>query len=340
MIQATPDLNEQLVRELMDRARTTPTDLQAPQGLREYDWQAPHRFNPRQIERFGRFYRNLAHELGQTMTRVMREEVTFQALGMSEHYGRSLRPAEGRNELFALLSDPNEEDIIGEMVFETVNTLSWVGRLLGSGKFQGQARDRLSPLESELIFELSLGMVKTVNDVCAELEGPQVRQRPELFEGTNPLVEDAEEEFVRFDFACTTDPDNAVVSLVLRTNQVAPLVGMDIQEAQAGRDQLKRDILWHLEQVRLRGEVQLGKVDVPIRALLDLAPGDVLLIHQKAVDPVELVVQGQAYMKGYPVRCSGRYGLFIVEAETLEDDIAAAEANKKPKKPANKADKG
>jgi flagellar motor switch protein FliN/FliY len=58
-----------------------------------------------------------------------------------------------------------------------------------------------------------------------------------------------------------------------------------------------------------KAEVLLGQADLPLGSLMDLSPGQVLELDNRAHQPLDLVVNGALVAKGEIVIMDDRYGL-------------------------------
>jgi flagellar motor switch protein FliN/FliY len=65
--------------------------------------------------------------------------------------------------------------------------------------------------------------------------------------------------------------------------------------------------------VKVRVTVQLGTADLPMREIVELAPGSIVQLHQEAKDPVGLFVNGKLVAYGEVVVVEDHFGIKITE---------------------------
>jgi len=65
--------------------------------------------------------------------------------------------------------------------------------------------------------------------------------------------------------------------------------------------------------VKVNVTVQLGCADLPMKELVELAPGSVIQLHQQAKDPVGLFVNGKLVAYGEVVVVEDHFGIKITE---------------------------
>jgi len=84
-------------------------------------------------------------------------------------------------------------------------------------------------------------------------------------------------------------------------------------------DQLEVDTRWvkrlreRLVEARVEVVSRLGTGQIPVKALMSLKPGDVLVLQQNADDPLEIHVEGVLKFRGRPGISGGNYALQIQE---------------------------
>ena len=66
--------------------------------------------------------------------------------------------------------------------------------------------------------------------------------------------------------------------------------------------------------VNVRLSLEIGRVQMPIRELLKLAPGSIVEIDRPAGDPLDVLVNGRLVAHGEVVMVNDRYGVRITEA--------------------------
>ena len=66
--------------------------------------------------------------------------------------------------------------------------------------------------------------------------------------------------------------------------------------------------------VNVRLSLEIGRVQMPIRELLKLAPGSIVEIDRPAGDPLDVLVNGRLVAHGEVVMVNDRYGVRFTEA--------------------------
>ena len=66
--------------------------------------------------------------------------------------------------------------------------------------------------------------------------------------------------------------------------------------------------------VNVRLSLEIGRVQIPIRELLKLAPGSIVEIDRPAGDPLDVLVNGRLVAHGEVVMVNDRYGVRFTDA--------------------------
>ncbi len=83
--------------------------------------------------------------------------------------------------------------------------------------------------------------------------------------------------------------------------------------SQRGDDRVARMLAHEIEQVRVDVRGILGRTRITLSRLLDLAPGETLLLDRDEASPVPIVVQGRTKLLGTPTVSGGAIALRIGE---------------------------
>ena len=89
--------------------------------------------------------------------------------------------------------------------------------------------------------------------------------------------------------------------------------GLNPPDNAPGSDPYSAPDLGRLMDVRLQLTVELGQTRLPIRDLLQLQPGAVLVLDAVAGEPVNLLANGTVIAKGEIVVVNDKFGLRVTE---------------------------
>ncbi|HWF66060.1 MAG TPA: FliM/FliN family flagellar motor C-terminal domain-containing protein [Acidobacteriaceae bacterium] len=83
-----------------------------------------------------------------------------------------------------------------------------------------------------------------------------------------------------------------------------------VQERPTGRKSRRLDLLLDIE---LEATLRFGALELPLREVLELGPGDVLPLDRHVREPVDLVVGDRIVARGEVVLVGGNFGLHVTE---------------------------
>ena len=84
------------------------------------------------------------------------------------------------------------------------------------------------------------------------------------------------------------------------------------------------DLFGNLEMVkdvRLQVTVELGRVDLPLKQVVQLADGSVVKLDRQAGEPVDLMVAGRVIARGEVVVIGNHFGIKITQIIRDEQDV-------------------
>ena len=318
------------VQMLLEAVRNAPTSVQEYPNTREFDWTEPTRFVGDSMDALRDFTVKAARRIGDLMTCLLGSIVAFDEPELTQFYGAEARRivAESSDYIMPLYRGGRE---VGVITLPTRCAVSWVQKLLGGGAKSAPEERDLSNLESEILLECVDTILAAVNEFfnageAAEISrGVAVRRKYEI-------AADKAETYVLIHLP-NKDPESAESLQMLLPGEVLDQpAGLKTQlSLKTGSLSDADKMLFHVHSMPTEGRAILGDVELPMRAIMSLEPGDVLLTGRRVNQPIELMVEEIPLMAGYPVRSEWNYGLLVTarrgEEVAEEDDSSANGAN-------------
>lgn len=276
----------------------------------DFDFARPRGFTTEKLGRLLELGERLAVEIGKELDELLHDSVEIHARPLTQYYGPQLaeRLSQQKGYGAALLS---EGKVCGYIWLSASGATSWVAKLLGAGEDGGGAERELSGLESTLLQDILASLVKAVAGQLPTFKG--LTHDAQILRELPSAGETDAREFCEFAMAAETDTP-PTVALLLHTSNVVALV--EPPAAKRAPEENRKDLQKHLERVSMRGEVWLGHASVPVRDLISLEAGDVLLLNRLVGENVQLMVQGRTIASGQPARSDGNYAFQVVSRAT------------------------
>ncbi len=314
----------------------------------DYDWKSPSLFMPAQQRQMVDVLARAAGEMSSSLTNLFQSPARMTVTGWSQHFmGKIEMASKGWKAYCTPLLD-GEDNRIGFVMLQPELAYNWVGKLLGGMSISRDDRD-LSDLEATLVQDAVGEVVKSFSRSLEHFEA-----NPITFSGDSVVLNDYRlpgeriDEFIRVDFrfrlpkVLEDEEGNAVevvadedeegalepegenisgqtVSLTMKVDVLAPTVGLSlakdhVQPSEKQQSHVQRLLM----DVPIRVQAVLGEAQLPLRKILAVEVGDVLVIDQKAALPINARVSDTNVLMGYPVTSGGRYALQTV---TVAGDI-------------------
>lgn len=114
-----------------------------------------------------------------------------------------------------------------------------------------------------------------------------------------------------FDLAAVIPQPRSALAMGPEATDLPPLAKPELAELGAGTTAGEQRDLRLLSEVQVELAVELGRVKLPLRDLLSLAPGAVLELDRAADAPVDVLVNGCLVARGEVVVIDGEFGVRI-----------------------------
>jgi flagellar motor switch protein FliM len=207
--------------------------------------------------------------------------------------------------------------------------LAWVAQLLGDADAARDPNRALSSLEESLLSDLVTAVLEAFlapwralqnmgSPNAKERVGEPLRPAGPCTKGQPNLQFERSEEVARIVFAVqSAEPgESAEIAFVLPCSRLAALAGKTTPAAppKVSPQELSRALMEHLQEVPVTLQATLASTTLTFQEILDLGPGDILLLDQSIDGLAELSLDGRVAFRGRPARAQGRYAVVVVES--------------------------
>ncbi|MCC6403030.1 MAG: flagellar motor switch protein FliN [Fimbriimonadaceae bacterium] len=216
------------------------------------------------------------------------------------------------------LLEPDQDSLLQEVASSAVvATISLTG--LGTGIFcipeASCAAFALAPSPeawSEILEAIAKGVCAGLSDPSGDspslgkvtVTGP-LGSLPDEFRADGPTI--------RLIAKATGENGSGTVSLILDAASCATICGEDAEPPARKTMEGVTSDLGLLFDVPLELSVEIGRVKIPVRDVVDLGPGSIVEIDKAAGEPVEVLLNGHLVAKGEVVVIDDNFGVRITE---------------------------
>lgn len=306
-------LDREVVRRLLTAAAATAAaPAGADAGAADYDWKVPRRYAPDQVAKLAAFAGQAATKLSDALFTLLRDQTVLAAADVSLHYGSEAGQAVSASTDYAVEVSVEGLDARGVVLLRPQRAVGWMEKLLGGSADQADAEQELSSLEKAILADMVAALVAGLSEASRAGGGKALRVAGEPRRGDYRLPCKHADEFVRMPFA--DEPDQPAVTFLIPAEAMDAVAGRAAEEPPPP-EQLQHRLHNHLESVPVTVTAELGRTKVPMRDIMTIEPGDVLLMHKTIGDPIALCVDGRTVLAGFVVRCEGRYAVQVAPTD-------------------------
>lgn len=310
-------LGKAKIRQLLAAVGSAPAAEEAIGDATPYDWRDPHCLNADQLNRLAAVMSQTAVKLGDVFSRFFNRDFDVSPTAVTQHFAGDLRRSFDPDGNYCLMFGPEGGPSCGFLAISPQTTTGWVSRLLGDNEAAGDADRPLSTFEESLLSDL----VAAVIEVFLASLRPHETLVPDgrLSKGQPSIQFERTEGVSRIAFRIKEADKDEVsdITFLLSCSRLAALVGKPPAAAPRTTPQeLSQMLMEHLQQMPVTVTTRLATAKIGFQEVLDLTPGDVLLLDKPIQEMVELAIEGRVAFRGRAAQSEGRYAVLIRESST------------------------
>ncbi|MEN6576840.1 MAG: FliM/FliN family flagellar motor switch protein [Phycisphaerales bacterium] len=309
-------LGKARIQQLLAAVGSVPAQDRATGDVIEYNWRDPHWLNADQINRLAAIMSQVAAKLSNVFTRSFSRKFEVSPTAVTQHFANDLPRLIETNRVQCLPFGPDDRSPCGFIAISSQTTRDWVTRLLGDTESAGDADRPFSSLEESLLSDL---VAAVLDAFLASLRPHEtLRSSGQLAKGPPVIHFEPTEEICRVVFqvkeADKGDPSD--ITFLLSCSRLAALLGKTpAPTPRTTPQELSRTLLEHLQQMPVTVTARLATATVGFQEILNLGPGDILLLDKPIHEMVELVIEGRTAFRGRPTRSNGQYAVLVRESQ-------------------------
>lgn len=309
------NLNRARLHRLLAAVGSTPVPVDATSPAERYDWRDPHYFNDDQRNRLAALMSQVAAVLAERCAHFFNSEFNVVPTSVTQHFAVDLSRHVDLERGFSLTVSPDEKPPCGFVAIGAAVAMDWVTQLLGDSDSDADPNRILSSLEESLLSNLLGAMADAFVGALRPHQDLKPADRASrgpaavTFEPTDPICK------IVFQIGRAQAESSAEAVFILSGPVLAPVVGKTIPtKTKTSQDELARLLMEHVHRMPVSITAHLGSMRLSFEEVLDLSPGDVLLIDKPLDEPVDLAIHGQVVFRGRPAQSGGQYAVFITES--------------------------
>ena len=307
-------LNRVRLHRLLAAVGSTPVPAEATSEAALYDWRDPHYFNEDQRNRLAAIMSQVAAVLSERCVHFFSSEFQVVPASITQHFAADVARQGNAEQSFSLTFGAAQKPPCGFLAIGADVALDWVTRLLGDSESDQDPNRPLSSLEESLLSDLAGAMTEAFLDSLRpqqDLHATGQVSRGAVavsFEPTDPICR------IVFRIGRAEAETASEVTFIVGGPTLAPVLGKSVPaKANAKQEELSRLLMEHVHQMPMTICARLASIRLSFAEVLNLAPGDVLLLDKDLDEPVDLILHNETVFRGRPARRDGRYAVLITE---------------------------
>ncbi len=308
------NLSKEKIHQLLIAVGSGPLEDTTGIKATEYNWNRPHYFDRKQLNRLDDFTKKVARSMSVKFVDFCHSEFDVSVASTAQHFAAELvdqAMESGQNDYY-LAFDSDLDLPCGLISIPTQTAFIWATQLLGDpeSEVEDSGRD-LSLLEESLLLDLLSALIKAFSQNKWDFQPDKNIARrlfPIELKGTEEICK------ITFDVKKADQEKGTEVYIMLRCNKLESVVGK-AEEAVGSfsADDISKAILGHMQKMPVFITAQLASTALTLKEIMSLEVGDILLLDKKVNEPIELITSGRTALLGQPARLSGKNAVVITE---------------------------
>jgi flagellar motor switch protein FliM len=310
---ASKQAGRQRLRQLLASAGQAGSQPPAEVQVTEYNWRQPHHFSSEHLKKLGQFTERAA-EILEKRLRGFSGDVKVKAAAASQHFGSELMGAtvQPAQESYCLGFEDGQKNRVGFVAITSEAALGWVSQLLGGAQSEQEQTKGLSALEESLVIDVCCAVISAVSEASKSCGGGALQRSGELVRGDCPMVLSPTDELFKTGFEVKRDDCTSEVTVLFLCRALKAVTGAALRKGgEISPQEAAKRMTGHLQDVGVHIQVRLGSASVPLEQIMELQPGDIVLLDKCVDELVDVLAEGKRLFWGRPAWSLGKYAVVI-----------------------------
>ena len=302
---------QQLLADAGPRKQQDSSQIQAV----EHNWHRPHYFSVTQLKKLDDFTKKLTATIAEKFVALCRSSFNVKIVSIIQHFAEELIAPTLGNKLqdYYIVFGADPAKPCGLVGIPPQTAAIWVTQLLGGTETGKEESRNLSQLEESFLLDSASAIVEAFS---SSHNAFKFRPAKNFIRGAIPLELRGIEEVCKITFSVErTEPKSTSEAYILMPcKEFEPAVRYVTQpSAKFSAEDISKAITEHLRKMSVSVTARFAGTTFVFGELLNLQPGDILLLDKKITDPVELLVEGRTLFRGLPAKSAGKQAVIVTE---------------------------
>jgi flagellar motor switch protein FliM len=292
----------------------TQDPVPAPEAT-PYDWRDPHYFNTDQRTRLTQALGQVAARMAEIFSRSRGSPVEVAFGALTQHFaGDWCRHAELDHD-YCLTFAPDKGPSSGFVSISPQTAMTWVTWLLGDSDSARDPNQAFSSLEESLLSDL---LTAVLDAFLTPLRATgNLRPTGAMCKGQPSIQFELTEEVCRATFKVKSPDTDKVseIAFLLPCSRLAALAGKTVAATppRMSPQELSKILMEHVQEMPVTVQATLVSTTLRFQEILELGPGDILLLDKPVDGLADLIINGRPAYHGRPARSQGQHAIVILD---------------------------
>ncbi len=306
-------LTREKLQRLIDQARHLVAPAESEVQAADFDFTQSHHFGPKHLSLFESFAKKLEFQIQRTFETLCQGEFEIRTDSTSQHYAVALaeRVKTQQKKDYFLPFSIDQQPLSGFLSCTPTTAMALVGYILRDADFDNQQRD-LSELEESILLDVTTAIGEAINTAFHLASGPALQWNNRFVVGDWPLQCVGLEDLFSIDLSITGPQNPMDLHLTLLASAMDSILGIQTKPGpKSTAKELSDRILKTMHKAPVELVARVTQATMSLNDVMNLAPGDILVLNKKTVSPLDLLINGRPCFKAFCARSSGKYAVVI-----------------------------
>ena len=313
MSRAANNLSSEKIHQLLSAVGSGPMEDTTGIEATEYNWNKPHYFDRKQLNKLDDFTKKVAREMTVKFADFCHSEFDVTVVSTKQHFAAELvdQAMESKQNDYYLAFGTDQDHPCGFISIPIKTAFIWATQLLGDPESEENSGRDLSQLEESLLLDLLSALIEAFSKNIWDFQLAKNIVRglfPFELKGTEELCK------ITLDVKKKNQESGSEAYILVLCSKLESVVGKAAETVGGfSAEDISKAILGHMQQIPICITAQLASTVLTLEEIMSLEVGDILLFDKKVNESTELVVSGQTAFRGQPAKSAGKHAVLITE---------------------------
>lgn len=312
-------LTHNRLKRLIGVARKHDTKEEASQSESvDFDWKHPHHFSIESLTILDFLAKKVEEKSTDILDSLCQGPFIVTLKDIKQHFASFLAAdiTLNRQNYYFLPLSTEDESHCGFVSFPIDTAYILVALMLREIEQIKTEDKKLSGLEDSILVDIVAALVEGLAGILKRRGAPAVLTAKNFAKGVWPVEFEGLEDLTSITYNVKGSSGEFEFTITLLSTILDPTVGVEANpNAERALQQLTKTIMTNVNKAPIRVTARMCTSSIELDDVINLQPGDMLLLEKKIGEPFDVLLNNQRCFKAFPATLSGKYALVITPRE-------------------------